>query len=413
MINHRRNFLRQAATAAGVLACGTTGYSMIPLAAQDHTPTPAASAASKPDIFEAAASGDVPRATELVNADPELVRRRSSDGRTPLHFATAAGKPEMVVFLQSRGADLSAGPESPLLWAVDYPDLERGASMSRTLLANASDPNARRRDGRSALQLAAARGNREVAELLIHRGARVTPSDIAAATGEAVPVLQHAADIERVHFDRRYIQDIHGNPVVRDDSNGLPWTLVNQLASVAHTNFEKVKELLGAHPTLMNTRASWDESAIEAAAHMGLVPMAEWLAERGAAISTCTAVLLGLADPVKQALAADRLSIYERGAHDIGILAYAAYGKEQAAIAELLLKAGANVHARCLGITPLHLAANKGYVDFGALLIEHGADVNLAVKLRDGMTTPLAMAVRAKQPKMEALLKQHGARAAI
>jgi hypothetical protein len=369
--------------------------------------------ASKPDIFEAAAAGDVPRATELVNADPELVHRRSSDGRTPLHFATAAGKPEMVQFLQARGSDLSAGPESPLLWAVDFPDLEKAASMSRTLLANASDPNARRRDGRSALQLAAARGNAEVAELLIHRGARVTPSEIATATGEAVSVLRHADDIERVHFDRRYIQDVHGKPVVRDDSNGLPWTLVNQFASVAHFDFEKVKELLGAHPALMNTRASWDESAIEAAAHMGLVPMAEWLAERGAAISTCTAVLLGLADPVKQALAADRLSIYERGAHDIAILAYAAYGKEQAAIAELLLKAGANVHARCLGVTPLHLAANKGYVDFGALLIEHGADVNLAVKLRDGMVTPLALAVRAKQPKMEALLKQHGARTVI
>src|SRR5438309_2254538 len=90
-------------------------------------------------------------------------------------------------------------------------------------------------------------------------GSPAAKPDVAAASGEAVPVLRHAADIERVHFDRRYIQDLHGKPVVRDDTNGLPWTLVNQLASVAHTNFEKVKELLGAHPTLMNTRASWDE----------------------------------------------------------------------------------------------------------------------------------------------------------
>jgi ankyrin repeat protein len=315
----------------------------------------------------------------------------------------------MVVFLQGRGADLSARPESPLLLAVDYGDVEKATSMSRTMLANASDPNVRRADGRSALQLAAARGYAEIAELLIHRGAVVTADDVAAATGDAGPVLRRAAAIERVHFDRRYIQDLHGKPVVRDDSNGLPWTLVNQLASVAHFDFAKVKELLGAHPALLNTRASWDESAIEAAAHMGLVPMAEWLADRGYAISTCTAVLLGLDGVVKQAIAADRLSIYERGAHDIGILAFAAYGKEQAAIAEILLKAGANVHARCLGITPLHLVANKGYVDIGALLIEHGADVNCAVKARDGMVTPLAMAIKAKQPKMEALLRQHGA----
>ncbi len=403
MFHSRRNVLRQAATAAGMLACGIPGHLMA------QTP----GATSKSDIFEAAAAGDVPRATELTNADPEVVHQRSSDGRTPLHSAAAAGKPEMVMFLQGRGGDLSARPESPLLWAVDYPDRETATSMSRTMLANASDPNVRRLDGRSALQLTAARGYAEIAELLIHRGALVASGDIAAATGDAVSVLRRTGEIERVHFDRRYIQNIQGKPVVRDDSNGLPWTLVNRLATVAHFDFPKVKELLGAHPDLLNTRASWDESAIEAAAHMGLVPMAEWLADRGYAISTCTAVVLGLDMIVKQAVAADRLSIYERGAHDIGILAFAAYGKEQASIAEVLLKAGANVHTRCLGVTPLHLAATKGYVDFGAVLIEHGADVNLAVKARDGMVTPLAMAIKAKQAKMEALLRQHGAREAI
>ena len=199
---------------------------------------------------------------------------------------------------------------------------------------------------------------------------------------------------------------------MRDDTNGLPWTLVNQFASVAHFDFTKVKELFAAHPALLNTRASWDESAIEAAAHMGLVPMAEWLADRGFAIATCTGALLGQEGIVKQSLAADPLSIYERGAHDIAILAYTSFGKEQAAIAELLLKAGANVHARCLGVTPLHLAASKGYTDVGALLTEHGADVNFPVKQRDGMVTPLATAIRARQPKMEALFRQHGAQAA-
>jgi hypothetical protein len=410
MTNPRRNFLRQAATAAGMLAYGRAAY---PSTDQDQASGPSPSTVAKPNIFEAASAGDVPRATELANADPQVVRSRSADGRTPLHFAAAAGKQEMVVFLQSRGADLSARPESPLLVTVDFPDSDLATSMSRTLVANGSDPNVRRPDGRSALQLAAARGNAELSELLIHRGATVTGGEMAAATGDAVPVLRRAAETDRVHFDRRYIQDLHGKAVVRDDLNGLPWTLVNELASVAHRDFDRVKALLGEHPTLVNTRASWDESAIEAAAHMGLVPMAEWLADRGYAISTCTAVLLGLDGVVKQALAADRMAIYERGAHDITILAYATFGKEQASIAELLLKAGANVHARGLGITPLHMAASRGYLDLAELLIEHGADVNLPVKLRDGMVSPLALAVKAKQSKMEAFLKQRGARAAM
>jgi hypothetical protein len=45
------------------------------------------------------------------------------------------------------------------------------------------------------------------------------------------------------------------------------------------------------------------------------------------------------------------------------------------------------------------------------MLIEHGADVNFPVRQRDGMVTPLGIAIRAKQPKMETLLKEHGARA--
>src|SRR6266849_79932 len=50
------------------------------------------------DIFEAAVSGNVPRATELAKDDPGIGHHRSPDGRTPLHFAAAAGKPEMVIF---------------------------------------------------------------------------------------------------------------------------------------------------------------------------------------------------------------------------------------------------------------------------------------------------------------------------
>src|SRR5260370_32354827 len=118
----------------------------------------------KADIFEAAESGDIARATELVNADPEVVNLRSSSGRTPLHRAAAAGQPAMVAFLGSQGADLSAGPESPLLAAVDCPEHEAASEMSFFMLCNASDPNARRKDGKPALQLAAARGYADVAE---------------------------------------------------------------------------------------------------------------------------------------------------------------------------------------------------------------------------------------------------------
>ena len=393
MTNTRRHFFLSGLAASGALRAQV-----------------AAQRAATTTIFEAAAAGDIPRATELADADPEIVRRRSADGRTPLHFATANGKPEMVLFLQLRGAELSAGPESPLVAAVDYPDHDVATAMAQPILMNASDPNARSREGKSVLQLAAARGYADLAEMLIHRGARVTPAETAAATGEAVQVLRNASRIEKVHYSRRYIQDAQGKPVTRDDSNGLPWTRVNEFVRVSHFDFEKVKQLCQDTPALLNTRASWDELAVEAGAHVGRVPIASWLADRGAAISTCTAVLLGMEEKVKEALAADPLCLHERGAHDIAILSYTAWGNEQIAIAERLLKAGADVEARSLNMTTLHLAASKGYTDLAALLLEHGADINATYQSKGVALTPLAAAIKARQEKMEQFLRARGAR---
>ena len=228
------------------------------------------------DIFEAAAAGDSKRANEIAKDDPGLAHHRLPDGRTPLHLAAEAGKPALVIFFAMKGADLSAGPESPLLAAVDHPDHALASEMSMFLLMNASDPNARRRDGKTALQLAAARGYDDLVQMLIHRGADVP----------------QAPSVERAYYGRRYTQDLHGDRMTREDTYGIPQDWINQFVTVAHFDFEKVKHLQKLCPTLIMTRATWDELAIEAASHMGLTPMAQFLADLGAPVSTCTATLL-------------------------------------------------------------------------------------------------------------------------
>jgi len=343
---------------------------------------------SKPDIFQAIAAGDIKLATEIMDANPEIARTRSADGRTPLHYATAAGSLELVTRIATRGGDLSAGPESPLLAAIDRPDHKVALDIAQFLLMNNSDPNARTRDGRSALDIARARGHSDVADLLIHRGARTdAPAKVAVAW-----------------YGRRYLQDIHGDPVRRDDLNGLPWTVVNQFASVAHADFEKVKSLYKEYPALLNTRASWDESAIEAGAHMGRLDIASFCADAGFAVSTCTATLLGREDMVRTAIAADKRVVQERGAHDLPILAYTIYANQQTAIADALLKAGADPMTRAFNQTPLHLAASKGYVEVAALLLDHGADI------KAGPVTPLEVATKKNQEKMVEFLKSRSAR---
>ena len=345
------------------------------------------------DIFEAAVSGDSKRANEIAKDDPGLAHHRLPDGRTPLHLAAEAGKPALVIFFAMKGADLSAGPESPLLAAVDYPEHALASEMSIFLLMNASDPNARRRDGKTALELAAARGYDDLVHMLIHRGAEA-----------------NAPSVERAYYGRRYTQDLHGNPVTREDTYGIPQEWINQFVTVAHFDFEKVKHLQKLCPTLIMTRATWDELAIEAAAHMGLTPMAQFLADLGAPVSTCTATLVGEQALVKRLVTEDPACIRERGAHDIALLSYTALGNQHLEIAELLLGAGADVHARSLGQTSLHIAASKGHVELAQLFLDHGADINAIANVRGASLPPLAVAVQAKHEKMATLLKERGGR---
>jgi ankyrin repeat protein len=350
------------------------------------------------DIFQAAFKGDVPRATELVKLNPAVARLRWVDGKTPLHYAVEGGQTAMAFFLTTQGADLSAGPESPLLTAVDYPDHGLAMDMAQALLMNASDPNVKRADGRTALDLASARGYTNVVELLVHRGAT-------GPQGEAVKV-------ERVHFARRYSFDVQGRPYTAENIDGLPQDFINEFARLAHFDVERVKHLLKIAPGLIAGRATWDELAIEAAAHMGLVPLAQHLADHGAPVSTCTATILGLRERVDALIKSDPACVRERGAHDIALLPYTAIGEQRAEIADLLLRSGASVQEKGLGgMTTLHLAANKDYVELADVLVKHGADVNASVKSRTGEVTPLAVAQKAKREKMVEFLKSKGGRA--
>jgi ankyrin repeat protein len=342
------------------------------------------------DIFEAAFKGDVARATALAKLNPAIARLRSAEGRTALHYAVEGGQTAMIFYLTTQGADLSAGPESPLLKAVDYPDRGPALDMSVALLMNGSDANAKRGDGRSALELATARGYSDVVEMLVHRGA--TGSDV---------------QTERVYFGKRTSFDAKGQPYKAENIDGLPQDFINEFARLSHGDVERVKHLAKIAPGLVGARATWDESGIEAAAHMGLFPLARHLADLGAPVSTCTATVLGLIDRVEALVKSDPACVRERGAHDIALLAYTAFSEQRVEIADVLLRAGANVHAKALGgMTTLHLAAGKGYIELAEVLLSHGADVNAAVK----QVTPLSAAVKAKQEKMVEFLKGRGAR---
>lgn len=129
--------------------------------------------------------------------------------------------------------------------------------------------------------------------------------------------------------------------------------MIDEFVGVAHGDLERVKELLAAYPALVQARASWNESAVEAAAQTGQVEIAKLLLAAGAQPDICTAAMMGHQDQVVSFLQADPSLISATGAHGIPLLYFPAISGHPE-IAELLWTHGANVNAGEGGNTPLH-----------------------------------------------------------
>ncbi len=339
------------------------------------------------DIFEAVTAGERARAAEIVKENPNVARSRAVDGRTPLHFACAAGRAGMIQYLSPLGADLSAGPGCPLvdlLRKTPEPNVLDGAQI---LLGNGANPNGAGVDGVTALQLAVERRLKPAVELLLRKGA--TP------TAEATALV---GQVRRDYYGGRLTK-----PLPQTD---LPQEWINAFAVAAHTDLDQVKKLSKLCPELALTRATFDEIAIEAGAHMGRPDIVYHLAALGAPVSTCTAAMLGSAKMVRELLAADPQRLHERGAHDFPLLWYTAFGKQLLDVAEALLAAGADVNVNILGSSTLHVCAEQGHIELAQILLSKGLD--LRMRTSRGVTA-LDTARAAKQETFAAFLVSRGA----
>lgn len=183
--------------------------------------------------------------------------------------------------------------------------------------------------------------------------------------------------------------------------------LVKEFVINAHGNLARVKEMLAERPELLNVTYQWKEddleSGIQAAAHVGNVPIAEFLLEQGAPLAICTAAMLGRFDTVEAMIDEQPDRVSERGAHGIPLLAHAAISGS-VSLLTLLAQHGvtegasyalgnAVTHRRIdaarwllefaspdltwtdfQGRTPLQIAEAGGFDDLARLLKNHVAD---------------------------------------
>jgi len=134
-----------------------------------------------------------------------------------------------------------------------------------------------------------------------------------------------------------------------------------------------VRELVDLHPEVVDARATWGETPIQAATQMGDREIIDLLLERGAPLEFLTACVLGQLEEVRARLAADSALARARGVHELAPLYFAAIG-DNPAIAELLLAAGAGVDERAEAGAPIHGAVMGRSPRMVRWLLDHGAD---------------------------------------
>ncbi len=173
-----------------------------------------------------------------------------------------------------------------------------------------------------------------------------------------------------------------------------------------HGNLDKVKQMLAADPSLLNSVYHWSESdtetAIQAAAQVGNARVAEFLLEKGAPLEICTAAMLGKFDEVRTRLNRDPAQASAVGSHSIPLLPHAVWSGNLELV-QFVYQSGATTGANLA----LHNAITKSDLTIVGWLLEN-AKPDITSKNYQGKS-PLTIASERKDEKMVQLLKQHGA----
>lgn len=138
----------------------------------------------------------------------------------------------------------------------------------------------------------------------------------------------------------------------------------------AHGNLEVVKQMLAEEPRLLNEKyIEFDETALEAASHVGNRAIAQFLLDQGAPMNIYTAAMFGLQDEVETFLDESPNLANGNGVHGISLLFHAALSGN-VNLVKMLVARGNSQGAN----QPLLAAAMYGRTEMAKWLLERGAD---------------------------------------
>jgi cytohesin len=426
-----------AATFVFLLALLTVPTALVLTARAEEKKT-ASESGEKPSksLHRAAATGDIDQVKLLISKGTD-VNEKTTTGDTALHYAARHNHNDVAELLIKKGADVNAknkNGDTPAHIALrehmrehDKPFLvmemldlliAKGANLSciqlsayqgelakvRSFVEQGTDVDARDSDGATALHYAALRGNQDVVEFLVGRGADVNAKD---KVYGFIPLHY----VDGIHADGIHVVELFiakGANVNAKDRWG--WTPLDSAAESGRLAVAKLLIKAGAN---VNSRYAWGQTPLDWAADRGHTAVVQLLIAKGANVNAkdnqgrtplMKAARQGHEEVVKLLIAKgadiNAEAYFSRGT----VLAQAAIGGHMNVVKVLLAK-GADVNAGAH--TPLHGAASSGHKDIVNFLIAKGADVN--AKDYDGRT-PLSLAKEKGHSEIVELLRKQGAK---
>jgi hypothetical protein len=147
--------------------------------------------------------------------------------------------------------------------------------------------------------------------------------------------------------------------------------LVREIVGASHGNFARVREAVERQPALARASVDWGfgdwETCIDAAAHVGNKPIADFLLTHGARPTIFSAAMMGQLDAVKAFIAARPGIQKTYGPHGITLMSHArAGGADSAPVVEYLKGLGdADIPLPSASISPAERDALVGKYVYG------------------------------------------------
>jgi ankyrin repeat protein len=341
-----------------------------------------------PLLYMASIFGHMEIARHLIECGAE-VNARTRQGLSALDAAIQFGYYNIASMLIENGADINGRNGwgmTPLHVAADfYHDVPIGHFIE-TLLAKGADIEAKDDDGRTAYDIAASSGDREIAGILLKHGASITNIHSAVAAG----------NIEKV---RTMLKE---SPGLVHEGNRATHTVESLLQNASYWGHKDILlQLLESGADALAQDGHYENALFRVASK----EIAEILIERG--IDACTRNISG-ATPLHYARSLGIAKILVQYGADVNAADNTGYTPlhygPSRDVAEFLVRQGADPNAmNDEREIPIHHASSREAAEF---FVQQGADIN--AKSTSGWT-PLDMALNEKKDDVASYLLSLGA----